>query len=78
MKRKQFIKGINQIAQEGAIQILEEIIVGVTGMEDGHENGDKVIVGGVWMYMNATAAIRCMQRRLPWKVQELCMRDILH
>ena len=36
MKRKQFIKGINQIAQEGAIQIfqeyntgMEEIIVGV-------------------------------------------------
>lgn len=39
MKRKQFIKGINQIAQEGAIQILqefntgmEEIIVGVVGV----------------------------------------------
>ncbi len=39
MKRKQFIKGINQIAQEGAIQIfqelntgMEEIIVGVVGM----------------------------------------------
>ena len=38
MKRKQFIKGINQIAQEGAIQIfqeyntgMEEIIVGVVG-----------------------------------------------
>ena len=37
MKRKQFIKGINQIAQEGAIQIfqeyntgMEEIIVGVS------------------------------------------------
>ena len=36
MKRKQFVKGINQIAQEGAIQIfqeyntgMEEIIVGV-------------------------------------------------
>ncbi len=39
MKRKQFVKGINQIAQEGAIQIfqelntgLEEIIVGVVGV----------------------------------------------
>ncbi len=39
MKRKQFIKGISQIAQEGAIQIfqefntgLEEIIVGVVGV----------------------------------------------
>ena len=38
MKRKQFVKGITQIAQEGAIQIfqeyntgLEEIIVGVVG-----------------------------------------------
>lgn len=38
MKRKQFIKGINQIAQEGAIQIfqdigagMEEVIVGVVG-----------------------------------------------
>ena len=39
MKRKQFVKGITQIAQEGAIQVfqefntgLEEIIVGVVGM----------------------------------------------
>ena len=39
MKRKQFMKGINQIAQEGAIQIfqeyntgMEEIIVGVVGV----------------------------------------------
>ena len=39
MKRKQFIKGINQIAQEGAIQIfqefntgMEDIIVGVVGV----------------------------------------------
>ena len=39
MKRKQFEKGIMQIAQEGAIQIfhepytgVEEIIVGVVGM----------------------------------------------
>ena len=39
MKRKQFIKGINQIAQEGAIQIfqefntgMEEVIVGVVGV----------------------------------------------
>ena len=39
MKRKQFIKGVNQIAQEGAIQIfqefntgMEEIIVGVVGI----------------------------------------------
>ena len=38
MKRKQFIKGITQIAQEGAIQVykelhigMEEIIVGVVG-----------------------------------------------
>ena len=38
MKRKQFLKGITQIAQEGAIQIfqeyntgMEEIIVGVVG-----------------------------------------------
>ena len=38
MKRKQFVKGIAQIAQEGAIQIfhdvgsgLEEVIVGVVG-----------------------------------------------
>ncbi len=39
MKRKQFVRGINQIAQEGAIQIfqeyntgMEEIIVGVVGV----------------------------------------------
>ena len=39
MKRKQFVKGINQIAQEGAIQIfqeyntgMEEIVVGVVGI----------------------------------------------
>ena len=39
MKRKQFMKGITQIAQEGAIQIfqefntgMEEIIVGVVGV----------------------------------------------
>ena len=39
MKRKQFVKGVEQIAQEGAIQIfqefntgLEEIIVGVVGV----------------------------------------------
>ena len=39
MKRKQFLKGVNQIAQEGAIQIfqefntgMEEIIVGVVGV----------------------------------------------
>ena len=39
MKRKQFVKGVNQIAQEGAIQIfqeygmgMEEIIVGVVGV----------------------------------------------
>ena len=38
MKRKQFVKGANQIAQEGAIQIfqeiasgMEEVIVGVVG-----------------------------------------------
>ena len=37
MKRKQFIKGINQIAQEGAIQIFQEFH---TGMEE-------IIVGGV-------------------------------
>ena len=39
MKRKQFVKGATQIAQEGAIQIfrepdtgMEEVIVGVVGM----------------------------------------------
>ena len=39
MKRKQFVKGMNQIAQEGAIQIfhepesgMEEVIVGVVGV----------------------------------------------
>ena len=39
MKRKQFLKGVGQIAQEGAIQIfqemrggMEEIIVGVVGV----------------------------------------------
>ena len=39
MKRKQFVKGIEQIAQEGAIQIfrqvrggMEEVIVGVVGV----------------------------------------------
>ncbi len=39
MKRKQFMKGVTQIAQEGAIQIftdtntgMEEIIVGVVGV----------------------------------------------
>ena len=39
MKRKQFIKGTSQIAQEGAIQIfhepesgMEEVIVGVVGV----------------------------------------------
>ncbi len=38
MKRKQFVKGITQVAQEGAIQVykelhigMEEIIVGVVG-----------------------------------------------
>ena len=38
MKRKQFVKGVTQIAQEGAIQIfhepntgMEEVIVGVVG-----------------------------------------------
>ena len=38
LKRKQFVKGVEQIAQEGAIQIfkipgagLEEVIVGVVG-----------------------------------------------
>ena len=38
MKRKQFLKGVEQIAQEGAIQIfktpysgMEEVIVGVVG-----------------------------------------------
>ena len=38
MKRKQFLKGMEQIAQEGAIQIfktpytgMEEVIVGVVG-----------------------------------------------
>ena len=38
MKRKQFVKGMTQIAQEGAIQIfqelgggMEEVIVGVVG-----------------------------------------------
>ena len=38
MKRKQFVKGMEQIAQEGAIQIfkelgggMEEVIVGVVG-----------------------------------------------
>ena len=40
MKRKQFVKGVMQIAQEGAIQIfqeyqggMEEIIVGVVGVQ---------------------------------------------
>ncbi len=39
MKRKQFIKGINEISEEGAIQVfkelhigIEEIIVGVVGV----------------------------------------------
>ena len=39
MKRKQFVKGVTQIAEEGAIQIfhdlgsgLEEVIVGVVGV----------------------------------------------
>ena len=39
MKRKQFVKGVEQIAQEGAIQLyqefntgMEEIIVGVVGV----------------------------------------------
>ena len=39
MKRKQFVKGVTQIAQEGAIQVfrenhvgMEEIIVGVVGV----------------------------------------------
>lgn len=39
MKRKQFIKGIEQLSQEGAIQVFkeinigrEELIVGVVGM----------------------------------------------
>ena len=39
MKRKQFVKGMEQIAQEGAIQIfkelgggMEEVIVGVVGV----------------------------------------------
>ena len=37
MKRKQFVKGITQIAQEGAIQIFQEYL---TGMEE-------IIVGAV-------------------------------
>ena len=37
MKRKQFVKGITQIAQEGAVQIFQEYI---TGMEE-------IIVGAV-------------------------------
>ena len=40
MKRKQFIKGINQIAQEGAIQIFQEFN---TGMEANHVQGGKKI-----------------------------------
>lgn len=39
MKRKQFVKGMEQIAQEGAIQIfrevgggMEEVVVGVVGV----------------------------------------------
>ena len=45
MKRKQFVKGIEQIAQEGAIQIfqeyntgMEEIIVGVVGVVQPYEH----------------------------------------
>ena len=48
------------------------------GLAFAMKNGDKVIVGGSVDVYDATAAIRCMQRRLPWKVQEFCMRDILH
>ncbi|CDE22058.1 peptide chain release factor 3 [Amedibacillus dolichus CAG:375] len=37
MKRKQFMKGITQIAQEGAIQVFQEINIGM----------EEIIVGGV-------------------------------
>ena len=37
MKRKQFVKGITQIAQEGAIQVFQEINIGM----------EEIIVGGV-------------------------------
>ena len=37
MKRKQFTKGITQIAQEGAIQVFQEINIGM----------EEIIVGGV-------------------------------
>ena len=37
MKRKQFLKGITQIAQEGAIQVFQEINIGM----------EEIIVGGV-------------------------------
>ena len=50
MKRKQFIKGISQIAQEGAIQIFQEFN---TGMEE-------IIVGVVTlMGLFVTADIVC-------------------
>ena len=36
MKRKQFVKGINQIAQVGAIQIFQEFNTGMEVFPDGY------------------------------------------
>ena len=54
MKRKQFIKGTNQIAQEGAIQIfqeldagMEEVIVGVVGVLQFDEYNVDIIMEGL-------------------------------
>ena len=52
MKRKQFVKGVTQIAQEGAIQIFHEPN---SGMEE-------VIVGAVGVLQFETLAGMCVMR----------------
>ena len=58
MKRKQFVKGINQIAQEGAIQIFQEFN---TGMEE-------IIVGvvGVWKICHMSTSVGSRMKRSIW------------
>ena len=58
MKRKQFIKGTEQIAQEGAIQIfkipnsgLEEVIVGVVG---------KINIRGILFFLVVIGRAQCV------------------
>ena len=64
MKRKQFIKGTEQIAQEGAIQIFREV---GGGMEE-------VVVGvvGVWAFLALTSSCSgCNEKR--GNVDSICL-----